>query len=176
MKRAQELDPLSSYFTTSVGFALHWARRHGEAVAWFRRVLDVDPTFLRAHWGLGLAAAAAGQYDLALPELQKAVELSGRGAAYLCSLGYVYATSERRNEASRIVDELVESSRVRYVPASSVAVVLTGLGEKDQAMAWLERADRERDPWVTTLNTNFMFDPIRSDPRFQSLAHRVGLS
>jgi serine/threonine protein kinase/tetratricopeptide (TPR) repeat protein len=176
MKRAQELDPLSSYFTTSVGFALHWARRHDEAATWFRRVLDVDPTFLRAHWGLGLAAAATRHYDAALPELQKAVDMSGRGPAYLCSLGYAYAAEDRRDDATRIVEELVERSKVGYVPASTVAIVLSGLGQKDQAMTWLERADRERDPWVTTLNTNFMFDPIRSDPRFQSLAHRVGLS
>jgi TolB-like protein/Flp pilus assembly protein TadD len=176
MKRAQELDPLSSYFTTSVGFALHWARRHDEAATWFRRVLDVDPTFLRAHWGLGLAAAATRHYDAALPELQKAVDMSGRGPAYLCSLGYAYAAEDHRDDATRIVEELVERSKVGYVPASTVAIVLSGLGQKDQAMTWLERADRERDPWVTTLNTNFMFDPIRSDPRFQSLAHRVGLS
>ena len=176
MKRAQELDPLSSYFTTSVGFALLWARRHDEASTWFRRVLDVDPTFLRAHWGLGLASAAAGHYDAAIPELEKTVEMAGRGPAYLCSLGWAYAAADRRQEAARIAEELVESSKVRYVPASTVAVVLSGLGKKDEAMTWLERADRERDPWVTTLNTNFMFDPIRSDPRFQSLAHRVGLS
>jgi hypothetical protein len=102
--------------------------------------------------------------------------MSERGPAFLCALGYVYAAEGRRDEASRIVEELVASSKVRYVPASTVAVVLSGLGEKDEAMKWLERADRERDPWVTALNTNFMFDPIRSDPRFQSLAHRVGLS
>jgi serine/threonine protein kinase/tetratricopeptide (TPR) repeat protein len=176
MKRARELDPLSSYFTTSVGFALHWAGRHDEAATWFHRVLDVDPTFLRAHWGLGLAAAASGHYDAALPELQKAVEMSGRGPAFLSSLGFTYAAENHRAEAIRILEELVASAKLRYVPASTVAIVLSGLGEKDQAMTWLERADRERDPWVTTLNSNFMFDPIRSDPRFRSLAHRVRLS
>jgi serine/threonine protein kinase/tetratricopeptide (TPR) repeat protein len=176
MKRAQELDPLSSYFTASVGFALHWARRNDEALTWFRRVLATDPDFLRAHWGIGLAQTAKRDYGAAFPELQRAVELSGSGPAYLCSLGYAYAAAGRRADASRILDELVAASKVRYVPASTLAVVFSGLGEKDQAMTWLERAERERDPWVTALNTNFMFDPVRSDPRFQSLAHRVGLS
>jgi len=70
----------------------------------------------------------------------------------------------------------MKRSRSGYVPASTVAAVFSGLGDRDQAMTWLERADRERDPWVTSLAIDFMFDPLRSDPRFQSLVHRLGLS
>jgi len=176
MKRAQELDPLSSYFATGVGFALLWAKRHDEATSWFRRVLETDPKFLRAHWGLGLTEASARDYDASIPELQTAVDLSDGGAAFLCSLGYAFAAVNKRTEATRIVEELMKRSRSGYVPASTVAAVFSGLGDRDQAMTWLERADRERDPWVTSLAIDFMFDPLRSDPRFQSLVHRLGLS
>jgi Flp pilus assembly protein TadD len=139
-------------------------------------VLALDPDFLRAHWGLGLALAQSGNYREAVPELQKAVALSDEGAAFLSSLGYVYAVSDRRPAAEEIVEKLEERSKTTYVPPSTVAIVLTGLGEKDQALTWLERANEEHDPWVTTLRIDFMFDSLKSDRRFQDLVHRVGLS
>jgi Flp pilus assembly protein TadD len=159
----------------SVGTVLHWARRNEEAMPWFRRVLEMEPGSLRAHWGLGLALAQSGSSREAAAELEKSVALSDEGPAFLGSLGYVYATSDRRPAAEEIVRKLEERSKTGYVPASTVAIILAGLAEKDQALAWLERANEERDPWITTLRINFMFDALRSDPRFQDLLRRVGL-
>jgi tetratricopeptide (TPR) repeat protein len=174
-KRGQELDPLSLRGNFDVGFFLHNARRDDEAIPWLHRVLDMDPTFLRAHWVLGLALVQKKRYDGAIAELQEAVKLPGSGPAQLGSLGYAYAVAGRRAEALEIVEKLKESSREHYVPPATVSIVFSGLGEKDQALTWLEKANKERDPWVTELKVQPMFDSLRSDPRFQDLLRRVGL-
>lgn len=175
VKRAQELDPLSLVGILDVGFVLHFARRDDEAIPWFRRVLDMDPNFLRAHWGLGLALVQKNKYDEAIAELQRAVELSGGGAGQMGSLGYAYAVAGRRAEALGIVEKLKEISRERYVPPATVAIVFSGLGETDHALMWLEKANEERDPWITGLKVEPRFDSLRADPRFQELMRRVGL-
>ena len=175
-RRAQELDPLSLSGNTMMGINLGLARRDDEAIPWFRRVLDMDPTFLRAHFGLGLSLVHQKRYDEAITELQKAVELSGGGAAQLGALGYAYAVANRRAEALEIVAKLMERSKEHYVPPAMVATVFSGLGDKDQAMIWLEKAIEEHDPWLTGLKVDPMFDSLRSDPRFVDLLHRVGLS
>ena len=176
MKRSQELDPASLGVNTMMGIALSLARRDDEAIPWFRRVLDMDPSFLRAHFGLGQALVHKKRYDEAISELKKTVELSGGGAAQLGALGYAYAVANRRAEALEVVQKLKEKSREHYVPPAMVAIVFSGLGENDQAMAWLEKAIEEHDPWLTGLKVDPMFDPLRSDPRFLDLVHRVGLN
>jgi len=175
-RRAQELDPLSLSGNTMMGIHLGLARRDEEAIPWFRRVLAMDPSFLRAHFGLGLALVHRKRYDEAITELQKAVELSGGGAAQLGALGYAYAVANRRAEALEIAERLKQRSREHYVPPAMVATVFSGLGDKDQAMTWLEKAIEEHDPWLTGLKVDPMFDPLRSDPRFLDLMHRVGLN
>jgi serine/threonine protein kinase/tetratricopeptide (TPR) repeat protein len=176
IKRAQQLDPLSLDVNTMMGIALGIARRDDEAIPWFRRVLDMDPNFLRAHFGLGLALVHKGRYAEGIAELQKAVELSGGGAAQLGTLGYAYALANRRAEALEIVEKLKERAREHYVPPATVSIVFSGLGENDQAMTWLEKAIEARDPWITGLKVDPMFDSLRSDPRFLDLQHRVGLN
>jgi TolB-like protein/Tfp pilus assembly protein PilF len=175
-RRGQELDPLALGGNVSLGFALHQARRDVEAIPWFRRALEMDPNFLRAHWGLGLALAQRKEYEEAIAELRKAVELPGSGAVQLGSLGYVYAIANRRTEALEIVERLKEASTQHYVPPTAVAIVFSGLVEKDHALTWLEKANEERDPWATALKVEPMFDPLRADPRFLELEHRVGLN
>src|SRR5262245_57350978 len=125
-------------------------------MSWYHRVLDMDANFLRAHWGLGLTLAQSGNYGEAIPELEKAVEMSERGPAFLGSLGFAYAASSRRSDAKEIVEQLEERSKTRYVPPCTVAIVFAGLGEKDWCMAWLEKGNEERDPWITDLKVNFM--------------------
>jgi hypothetical protein len=92
----------------------------------------------------------------------------------LGSLGYAYAVANRRPEALEIVERLKAASKERYVPPAAVALTLSGLGDKDGALAWLEKADEERDPWTSGLKVEPMFDSLRPDPRFQDLVRRAG--
>ncbi len=174
VQRAQQLDPVALDVSTMMGITLGLARRDDESIPWFRRVLAMDPSFVRARFGLGLAFIHQKRHDEAIAELRKAVELSGGGAAQLAALGYAYAEAGRRAEALAIVAKLKERSLQRYVPGGMVAAVLAGLGEKDEAMVWLEKANEERDPWLTSLKVEPMYDSLRSDPRFVDLMYRVG--
>jgi len=173
-KRGQEIDPLSLEANVNVGLVLHLARRDDDAISWFRRTLDMNPNFLRAHWLLGLTLMQKNRLEEAIAELQKAVELSG-GGVVLGSLGYAYAVAGRRAEALEVVDRLETNSKGHYLAPAAVSIVFAGLGDKDQAMSWLERANEERDPWATDIKVQPMFDSLRSDPRFQDLLRRVGL-
>src|SRR5262249_26472988 len=176
VKLGHELDPLSLEGNIAPGLVLHHARRDEEALPWFRHALEMDENFARAHWGLGLALLGLKRYDEAIAELRKGVELSQGSGVQLGSLGFTYAVAGRRAEALEVAQRLQTLSKEQYVPPGAVALVLSGLGDADGAMAWLEKANDERDPWVTGLNVESMFDPIRSDPRFQDLVRRIGLS
>ncbi|HEY7111591.1 MAG TPA: protein kinase [Thermoanaerobaculia bacterium] len=174
MQRAQQIDPVSLEANVGVGFAFHLAGREDEAMSWFRRALDLDPGFARGHWGLGFALLGKGKPEEAIAELQKAVELSGDGGVQFGTLGYAYAVGGNRTAARDVAERLIAKSKERYVPPAAVAIVYSGLGDRDQAMRWLEKANTERDPWITALQVEPMFDPLRADPRFQDLLRRVG--
>jgi len=131
--------------------------------------------FARAHWALGLSLAAMQRLDEAIAALRRAVELSQGSGVQLGSLGYACAAANRRTEARELIERLEASSRQHYVPPSAFALVDSGLGDRDGAFGWLEKAYEGRDPWVTGLNVEPMFDPIRSDPRVQDLVRRAGL-
>jgi tetratricopeptide (TPR) repeat protein len=176
MKRSQELDPISLNSNTMMGTALGLARRNDEAMPWFRHVLAMDPNFIRAHVGLGLTLVQKKRFEEAISELRRAVELSGGGAGQMGALGFAYAVANRRAEALEIVEKLKQRSKEQYVPPATVSVVYSGLGENDQAMVWLEKALAERDPWITGLKVDPMFDSLRSDPRFPDLLRRAGLN
>jgi TolB-like protein/Flp pilus assembly protein TadD len=177
VKRRRELDPLSLGGSVDVGTVLHLARRDAEAIPWFRRVIEMDSSFPRAHWGLGLALVQERKYDGAITELRRAVDLSGGGGGVMLgSLGYACALANRRTEALEIAERLKETSKHQYVPPAAVALVYSGLGDREQAIRWLEKAEEVRDPWITSLKIEPMFDPLRSDPRFVDLLRRVGLN
>ena len=112
----------------------------------------------------------------AFAEYQKAIPLSGDSPDEPASLAYTYALSGRKQEALRIIDDLQERSKRSYISPAIIAFVYTGLGEKDQAFEWLEKAYHGRDSLLVLLKVEPMFDPLRSDPRFQDLLRRVGFS
>jgi serine/threonine-protein kinase len=173
-KRAQDLDPLSLFTQMAVGFIFSIAGRPDEALEQGRRLLEMEPNFFGAHWLLGVAYSLKGVHEKALAEIQRALELGG-GPLTLSFLGFLYGLSGRRGEALRIVEELSEARKRRHVPASDIAIVYAGLGMRDQALEWLEKAYQERSGAMTSLKVNRALDPLRSDPRFDALLDRVGL-
>jgi TolB-like protein/Tfp pilus assembly protein PilF len=176
IKRAQELEPLSLFLNSDVGFALGRARQYDEAVAQLRKTIELDPTFGYPHFHLGLVYEQMGMYDAAIDELRKAVDLSPKGAYLtLASLGHSYALSGKRAEALEILDQLKEKARREHVSAYFVALIYTGLGDKDLAFVWLNKACQDRDYPITRLKDDSRFDSIRSDPRFADLMRCVGL-
>jgi serine/threonine protein kinase/TolB-like protein/Tfp pilus assembly protein PilF len=176
IKRAQELDPLSLVINMVAGLTFVHARQYDDAIEQYRKTIELDPNWFAAHLELGLAYALKGAYPEAIVECEKALMLAPDNVDALESLGYVYAVAGRRADALRVLDRLNELSQRKYVPPFSRALVYTGLGDKDQAIEWLEKAYEERSPYLLYMSfAHPVWDPLRSDPRFQELVRRMGL-
>ena len=175
MKRALELDPLSIYDNTNLGWHLHKAGRVDEAIEQFRKTIEMDRSYAQAHDWLGQVYDTKKMYEAAISEFKEAIVLYGGGPSATAALGYGYAVAGRKDEARRCLRELQELGRERYVSSYDVAVILTGLGENDQAFVRLGDAYERRDGWLAFwLKVDPRLDPLRSDPRFQDLLRRVG--
>jgi adenylate cyclase len=167
MERAVELDPLSMAINTGFGHVLYLSRDYDAAIAQYRKSLEIDPSFAPAHLWFGRPYLQKGLFVEAISELEKAVDLSGGSTISLAVLAHAYAGKEP--EARRILADLLERARHRYLPSYWIALIFTGLGDADQAMTWLERACEERSSWVVWINVEPRFDGLRSNPRFLSL-------
>jgi TolB-like protein/DNA-binding winged helix-turn-helix (wHTH) protein/tetratricopeptide (TPR) repeat protein len=174
IQRARELDPLGGAGSTPLGgpaitngFILFHARRYDAAI---RELRNDDPD----HWILGLALIANGKPDEAIPVLEKALG-PDRNPAVMGVLVRAYAHAGRRSEALRLVDELKRRQQTGYVAATPFVNAYLGLDDNEQALAWLERAYQEQSNILQLIKVHPYFDPLRSDPRFVDLVHRVGL-
>jgi TolB-like protein/DNA-binding winged helix-turn-helix (wHTH) protein/Flp pilus assembly protein TadD len=174
MRRAESLDPLSLIISADMADVLLIARRYDEAIQQSRKTMEMDPGFAVAHYQLGQAFVQKHMYDKGIAELQKAIGFSGGNKTFRSALAYAYATSGRRNEALEILNDLKNRLNNGFSNASEIALIYVGLDEKDQAMTWLEKAYGER--FNPSVLIRPCFDPLRSDPRFQGLLRRIGLS
>jgi len=174
--RARELDPFSLDVSATRGFVLQNARRYAEAIEQLRHVIAMDPNHYSAHWFLGQTYAANGQFDEAIASSEKAATLSSRAPGALGLLGMAYALAGRKGEADKVLNELLGLNRRRYVTPAAVTIVYIGLGDKDQAFTWLEKAIQERSNVMAYLKVEPMLDPLRADPRFDDLPRRIGLA
>jgi len=173
--RAQELDPVSLYMSTGRGFILTNLRRYDEAVEQLRRVIALDPNNYTPQWFLGFAYANSRRFDEAIATTERAVVLSNRAPGALGLLGMCYGQAGRKAEAIKILNELLELNRHRYVTPVALIYVYIGLGAKDQAFVWLEKAYQERSNFMAYLKVEAIADPLRSDPRFADLLRRMGI-
>jgi tetratricopeptide (TPR) repeat protein len=173
IKRALELDPVSLSISTSLGWRLYFARQYEQAIDQYRKTLEMDPNFFPAHFHLGEAYEQKGMYEEAIAEFHKASSFSS--GQTVAALGHVYAMSGKRREARRVLEQLEKLSKRRYVSPYGMALIHTGLGEKDQAFAWLQRACEDRSVELCRLKVEPSLDSLRSDSRFQDLLRRIGL-
>jgi TolB-like protein/DNA-binding winged helix-turn-helix (wHTH) protein/Flp pilus assembly protein TadD len=174
VEKAENLDPLSLIISSDLAEELLIAHRYDEAEKQTRKTINMDRFFAPAHYVMGATLVQKQRYDEAIAELRKATELSEGSTAFNANLAYAYAASGRRTEAVKILDDLKNQSKHGFSNAPEIALVYVGMDDKDQAMMWLNKAFDERfSPWVLMRPA---FDPLRSDPRFQDLLHRIGLS
>ena len=173
-RRARELDPLG-VSGTSTGWILFHARRYDEAIRELRSVLAVHPDAAAAYWFLVFALIANGRSEEAIPVLEKTVSIMDRSPGAIELLATAYAHAGRRTQALRLIDELKRRRRANYVPAGAFINPYLALGDYDQAFAWFERAYQEQSNILQFLRVHPFFDPVRGDPRFADLLHRVGL-
>jgi eukaryotic-like serine/threonine-protein kinase len=172
--RALELDPLSLQINSNLSLSYYMARQYDRAIDQARKTLELDPNYARGHLRLGKALVQKAHFKEAISEFQKALLVSD-DAAYLSGLGYSYATSGRKKEALEIIDQLIERSKKRYVSPYNIAMIYSGLGDKDQSFKWLNEACTLRDDWLDQLPKDPVWDPIRSDPRYKDILRRMNL-
>jgi TolB-like protein/Flp pilus assembly protein TadD len=173
-KRALELDPLSTETDTIVGQNFYCARQYDLAIDTLRKTLDMDPNYWLARMFLGLSYEATGDLPRALAEFQRA---NGTTTIPWASaeLGHAYAILGKKREAEEILEQLKDRSKQSYVPAYGFAEIYIGLGDKEQALASLEKAYADRSMLMTFIKVDPEFDSLRSDPRFKDLLRRLGL-
>jgi TolB-like protein/DNA-binding winged helix-turn-helix (wHTH) protein/Flp pilus assembly protein TadD len=173
-RHARKMDPFA-VGGSEIGWIQFHSRHYEEAIRELRSDIAVHPNDASTYWFLGYALIANGQASAAIPELEKATTLSDRSPDILGALASAYAHAGHRAEALRLLDELKRRQRKGYVPTPAFVIAYLGLGDTEQAFAWLERAYEEQSPLMQYLKVHPFFDPIRNDPRFRGLLRRVGL-
>lgn len=158
----------------NLGDALVYVRRYDEAIAQYKRALSLNPGFALTHFGLGWAYGLRGMYPEAIAEMRKYLELSGdpTGKGYL---GLLLAKSGGRDEARKLLNELKQESMQRYVQSYAFATIYIGLGEKEEALAWLEKETSDRAPNARYFAVFPELDELRSEPRFKDMLKRLNL-
>jgi len=175
MNRAHDLDPLSLAINTGIGHVLYLSREYDRAIDQYGKTVRLDPTFVQARLWFGRPYLQKGRYKEALAEIEEAVKLSGGSTLSLAMLGQAYAAAGKRDEAKGVLGKLMERAKRQYVPSYWIAMVHVGLGDKDHAFTWLEKAFEEKSSWLVWAKVEPRFDVLRSDSRFDSLLNRMRL-
>jgi TolB-like protein len=182
MQRAAELDPLSPVMTTDINVPYQmraWKssgdeskREYDKAIAQCHKGLELDPSFFLPHFVVGTIEVRVADYTKAIEEfrLAQTIETQPILTAYL---GYAHAVSGQKDKAMETLDELNQLAGHRFVSPFCQALVHLGLGDNSQTIDWLGKAYEERSVWVCWLKVDPLFDPLRSDPRFQALYRKM---
>jgi len=173
-RRARELDPFG-VSGNSMGWLLFQSRHFDESIREFRSDLAVHPDDASSYWLLGYPLIANSQSGQAIGVLEKALVLSERSPGVIGVLVRAYAYAGQRSKALRLLDELERRQKKGYVPAAAFVNAYLGLGDNEQALLWLQRAYDEHSVILQFAKVHPFLDPLRADPRFQDLLHRVGL-
>src|SRR5713101_1931757 len=173
--RTLALDPVSPLFNTERAEIYYNGRQYDSAIAQSRRVIDQYPTYPLAYIWLGSAYREKRMYKEALEQFLQGVKFSGNRPAMLALYGHALAVSGDAAGARKVLADLQHLAQSGYVSSLYFAGVYTGLGEKQTALDWLDKAYKERNDRLVYLNVDPMADPLRSEPRFRDLMKRLHL-
>jgi TolB-like protein/Tfp pilus assembly protein PilF len=174
LRRAEELDPLSPIIGTNLGDTLVYARRYDEAIAQYKRTLVRNPDFAYAHRALGWAYGSKGMYPEAIAETRTSIELNNASSAK-GFLGLWLAKSGKRDEAVKLLGELKQESTRGYVQSYDFALIYIGLGDKAEALNWLEKQMSGRSETANSYAVVPELDVLRAEPRFKEMLKRMNL-
>jgi len=176
MKRAIELDPFSVMINANLGFTYIFARRYPEAIVQLSKTTELDPGFVPPHGLLGMAYEVSGQREPAIAEYQRAYDLDQRSGpqADPSLLATIYALKGERDKALQQLDEAKALAQRGEERAIFVALNYASLGDKDEAIAWLQRSYQNKEfRFIAYINVLPQLDPLRGDPRFEALVQKV---
>jgi CubicO group peptidase (beta-lactamase class C family) len=177
INRAHQLDPLSLAISVDVGNVHTYARRFDEAIVVCKKVANESPTFAGAHDCLANAYWGKKMYPQVIEEWKAYGKLTGeRGDSdYAAALEQGFRSGGWKGALSKSIETMKDQSKTGYVSTYNIAEAYADLGEKEQAFQWLNTAFQEHDIGLMGLKTDFLLDPLRSDPQFAELVRKVGL-
>jgi len=171
------LDPFSPFTQTGTQYCMYLARQFAELKNSLEASRGRLTGFFKFHIIQGLYEIHERRWEAAIEEFQKALDATGGCSSYAkAHLSYALAASGRQTEAQALLQEMLQLARIRYVPAEEFAIVAIGLGDTNSALDWLDKAHQERSNYLMYIGHDALFDPLRTEPRFQSLVQRVGLT
>jgi TolB-like protein/Flp pilus assembly protein TadD len=172
---AKQLDPLSASINTGLGYMYYFARNYDRAIDLCQRTVELNPDYIPAHVVLGWSYAGKRIYSQAIAEIKRADQLAPGGPVYLTMLGRIYGLNGQREEALNVLHRLdqMEKRNGAPIPATARATVFAGLGDRDNAIRWLEKV-APGDAHANWLRVDPEWDFLRGDPRFQAIVARIG--
>jgi serine/threonine-protein kinase len=174
-KRARELEPLNLRISSLEGQFYVFAGQVDAGIARLHETLELDPNYYFARHFLAAAYIEKKMFPEAVAEARRAIDVSPTATHPMSLLAYALAKGGKTAEARAMVDDLVRISNQRYVPGSNVAIAYNGLGDREKAFAWLERAFQEHDVRLIFLKVDPKWNNLRSEQRFRDLLRRIGL-
>ena len=176
LRLAEQLDPYSRPIKRAHGNLYYWQGNFDRAIALWQMTLELEPDFPHANYMLALAYTQKGMYGEAIEANQKFGESTGHTPRSLAILAHGYGKAGDERQALKLINHLVERANHEFVSGFDMAIAYMGVGNKDEALRWLETAFKARDQGLTLLNrAPFWFDALRPDPRFQDLLRRMRL-
>ena len=175
MRRAHDLDPLSLTINNALGVVLYMGGRYEEAVSQLRSNLELDESYYRTYYNLGRCYLQQSRFSDAVAAFEKALQFSGNNPYVLACLRRAQAAGGDREPAEQLLREFSSRAAGQYVSPANRVLIYLGLGDKEQAFAWLEEAYKERSGMLSWLKVDPDFEPLRDDPRFDDLLAKIGL-
>ena len=172
-RSAVERDPLLLNSRSLMALALATSRRFEEAIKEAHAGIELDSSYPLFYWALGFGLAGLGRCDEAVDAFRQQVSAMSGDPFPQATLGWALGLSGHRQEALTILRDLERQRSESFVGGCLIAMVCAGLGDRDQAISWLQQGAEERDSTMTFLNVWLPFDPLRSDPRFQALLKKM---
>ena len=172
---AFDLDPVSQAIIRDQGMTYYYSRQYDKAIEKAKNALDLDPDFIAVHRLLSLAYLEKKMFDKAIAENQLWGILTGNEVKAKSALAYIYAVMGRREEAEKLIEDILENYTLGENDYRGLALIFAGLGDKESAFQWLDKSLERHEPSLSSLNLDPKFDSLRGDPRFNKLIEMVGL-
>ncbi len=174
-KKALELDPFSNVTCQILGTIYLYSGQYDDAIELYERALEINPNSPFPLGNLGLSYVQKGMFEKGIPMIEKSIEIERSNPSSLNDLAYSYAKAGRVEDIRKVLAELLEMRKASKKAAPAIAGVYTMLGEHDKAFDWLEKGFEEHSPYMGTIHLDFIFEPLRTDPRWTDLLRRIGL-